>query len=152
MVRHRCRHDKISVISGLAVSPKRRRLSLYFRFHMENITGNDAADFLRHLLRHLPGPAIVIWDNAQIHKGPAVREVCRSPRLHLERLPPYAPELNPDEGVWGYAKRALANGRPDDQWELLDELLRLFYCLARSQPHLRGFIRQSNLPPFLPNS
>ena len=111
--RHRYRHEKISVISGLAVSPKRRRLSLYFRFHMENIAGGDAADFLRHLLRHLPGPVIVIW---------------------------------------GYAKRALANGRPDDQWELLDELLRLFYCLARSQPHLRGFIRQSNLPPFLPNA
>jgi transposase len=138
------------VISGLAVSPKGRRLSLYFRFHHENITSADAADFLRHLLRHLPGPVIVIWDNAQIHKGQAVRELCRNPRLHLEALPPYAPELNPDEGVWAHAKRALANGRPDDEWELLDELLAILYGVARSQRHLRGFIRQSDLPPFLP--
>jgi len=119
---------------------------------MENITADDAADFLRQLLRELPGKVIVIWDNATIHKGPAVREVCKSPRLHLEPLPPYAPELNPDEGVWGYAKATLSNGRPDDEWELFDELLRIFYDLSCSQRHLRGFIRQSNLPPFLTNS
>jgi transposase len=32
------------------------------------------------------------------------------PRLHLEQLPGYAPDLNPDEGVWNYVKRVeLAN-------------------------------------------
>ena len=31
-------------------------------------------------------------------------------RLHLERLPGYAPELNPDEGIWNYLNRVeLAN-------------------------------------------
>jgi hypothetical protein len=44
-----------------------------------------------------------------------IREICRRfPRLHLERLPPYAPQLNPDEAVWAYAKGRLANGRPDN--------------------------------------
>jgi transposase len=38
---------------------------------------------------------ILIWDNASIHKGERIREVCdRFPRLHLVYLPPYAPELN----------------------------------------------------------
>jgi len=152
VVRHRYRHDKISVISGLAVSPTGRRLSLYFRCHTKNLTAEDVAEFLRHLLRHLRGPVIVIWDNAQIHKGPAVRALCTNPCLHLEPLPPYAPELNPDEGVWGYAKRALSNGRPDSAWELLEELLTVLHGLARSPRHLRGFIQQSNLPPFLPKS
>ena len=34
-------------------------------------------------------------------------------RLHIEYLPAYAPELNPDEGVWSQMKCLLANGRPD---------------------------------------
>ena len=29
----------------------------------------------------------------------------RRKRLHLEQLPCYAPDLNPDEGIWNYLKR-----------------------------------------------
>ena len=44
------------------------------------------------------------------------------PRLHLEYFPSYAPELNPDEGVWSLAKRDLANGCPLDADELMDDV------------------------------
>ena len=55
--------------------------------------------FLGHLLKHLRGPVIVIWDNAKIHKGESIRELLRRHRrLYLEALPPYTPELNPDGG------------------------------------------------------
>jgi transposase len=38
-----------------------------------------------------------------------VKELVRHvPRLHLLRFPGYAPELNPDEGVWKLAKGMLA--------------------------------------------
>ena len=71
--------------------------------------------FLRHLLRHLRGPVLVLWDGGRIHRGRALdRLQARCPRLRVERLPAYAPDLNPDEGVWTLAKRGLANGRPDD--------------------------------------
>ena len=147
---HRYRHTKISVISALTVSPRRKRLGLYFRFHFENIKAKDVASFLSHLMRHIRGNLIVIWDNAQIHKGQPIRRLCgRHKRLHLEALPPYAPELNPDEGVFAYAKRALANGQPHDEWDLLKSLLQVFSFLRRSTSHLRGFIKHSDLPPFL---
>jgi putative transposase len=56
--------------------------------------------FLRHLLRHLPGPVIVLLDNANTHKGEPLEEIRRQhPRLRLENFPAYTPELNPDEGV-----------------------------------------------------
>ena len=101
VLRHRYRRDRISVISGLSISPVRHRMGLYYRFHRHNIDGLAVCDFLRHLLRHLRGHVIVIWDNASIHRGEPVRDMCRSfARLHLVALPPYAPELNPDEGVW----------------------------------------------------
>jgi putative transposase len=100
------------------------------------------------VLRHLRGRVVVIWDNGKIHKVPAVREVCRNPRLHLVALPPYAPELNPIEGLWGFGKGVLANGCPADTTELLRDLLDVLYAVARSPTHLRGFIRQSDLAPF----
>jgi transposase len=93
---------------------------------------------------------IVVWDNGKIHKGPLVRALCAAfPRLHLEALPPYAPELNPDEGVWTLAKGALANGRPDCRETLRSDLLTTLLRTRRSQQLLRGCITQSDLPPFL---
>ena len=60
---------------------------------------------LRTLLRHLRGRVIVVWDGGSNHKGPLIRAVCQDfPRLHLERLPAYAPDLNPVEFIWSYLK------------------------------------------------
>lgn len=145
------RHDRLSVISGISVSPRRHRLGLYYRVHRTNIHQAEVCDFLRHLLRHLRGPVIVLWDNGRIHKGPPVRAVChRFQRLRLEFFPPYAPELNPDEGIWTLTKATLANGRPDCVTALTADLLATFRRLRRSQSALRGCITASDLPSFLP--
>jgi transposase len=145
------KHDRISVISGISVSPRRRRFGLYFRMHPKNIQHAEVCDFLRHLLRHLRGPVIVLWDGGRIHKGEAIRNLCRAfPRLRLERLPAYAPEINPDEAVWTIAKNSLANGRPDCLENLKTHLVRSFLGIRRSQRALKGCITQSDLPPFLP--
>lgn len=150
LLRHRQRRDRISVISGLSVSPRRRRVGLYFLLAPKNIQHPEVCTFLRDLLRHLRGPVIVIWDNGSIHGGDAIRALqARYPRLHLYRFPGYAPELNPDEGVWQLAKRALANGRPDSQRELFRHLRSHLTRLQRSPSLLRGCVRGSGLPPFL---
>ena len=50
----------------------------------------------------------MIEDGAPIHRCRAVKEYPArgaARRLRLEQLPGYAPELNPDEGVWRYLKR-----------------------------------------------
>ena len=132
------------------MSPGRRRLGLYFRLHPKNIQHPEVCDFLRHLLRHLRGPVVLVWDNGTIHGGEAIWVLQRAfPRLHLFRFPGYAPELNPDEGVWQIAKRALANGRPDSQTELMRRLASQLARLHRSPRHLRGCVRGSDLPLFL---
>lgn len=64
--------------------------------------------FLRVLLRKLAGKIVVIWDGAPIHRGHEIKAFLKrgaAKRLHLEQLPGYAPELNPDEGIWNYLKR-----------------------------------------------
>ena len=54
---------------------------------------------------HLRGKVIVIWDDGPMHKGEPIREVLRQfPRLTLEPLPAYAPDLNPVEQLWNYLK------------------------------------------------
>jgi len=151
IVHHHDDHDRISVISGISISPVRKHLELYYDLYEENITQELVCDFLRNLLRHLRGPVIVIWDNASPHKGWMVRNLCKKfKRLHLESLPPYAPELNPDEGVWSQAKEMLANGRPDTYIDLWYDILDKLDDIALSPSCLRACIHQSELPPFLP--
>lgn len=145
------RHDRISAISGIAVSPKTFHCTLYCQLYEDNIQGEEVAMFLRHLLRQVRGHLIVLLDNGKIHRAEPVQELLsRTSRLHLVPFPSYAPELNPDEGVWNHLKTILANGRPDSQAELMDVLADNICNMARSQPHLRWCIRQSELPPFLP--
>jgi transposase len=148
---HRYCHERISAISGIAVSPKRFHCTLYCQLYEDNIQGEEVAAFLHHLLHQVKGHLIVLLDNGKIHRGDPVQELlARTSRLHLTPFPSYAPELNPDEGVWNHLKSTLANGRPDTQAELMDVLSDEICYLAASQPLLRGCIQQSELPPFLP--
>jgi len=107
--------------------------------------------FLRDLLRHLRGPVIAILDHSSTHHGePLERLQRRHSGLHVEYLPSYAPELNPDEGVWSLAKRDLANGCPHDIDELMNmkDVIRSIERIRKSPAKLRSCIKQSELPPF----
>lgn len=151
LLRHWQRHDRLSVISALSLSPKRQRCGLYFQLHATNIRTPDVCAFLRALLRHLRGPVIVLWDHSTIHRGPVVRALLRRvPRLRLEPFPSYAPELNPDEGVWRHAKAALANGRPDTVADL-GTAVGAALTRLRHAPHLlRACIAHADLPLRMP--
>ncbi len=148
--RHCYRRDKISVISGVSVSPKRQHLGLFYQLYFNNIGHEEVCVFLRDLLRHLRGSVFAILDNSTTHHGEPLAAIQRQhPRLHIEHFPSYAPELNPDEGVWSQAKRDLANGCPHDVHELMDDLVRSIEKIRKSPAKLRGCILQSELPPFL---
>jgi transposase len=149
--RHRQgRRDKISVISGISLSPKRHRLGLYYLLFFDNIAQEEVCVFLCELLRHLRGPVIVLLDNSSTHQGEPLQKLLREhPRLSIEHFPSYAPELNPDEGVWSLAKRKLANSRPDDVDKLMEDIIRTMDRIGKSPKKLRSCILQSDLPPFL---
>lgn len=145
------RRDKISVISGISLSPKRHHLGLSYLLFYDNIAQEEVCLFLRELLRQLRGPLIVLLDNSSTHHGgPLARLLRRHPRLHIEHFPAYAPDLNPDEGVWSLAKRELANGCPKDVDELMESIIRAMDDIRGSPAKLWGCILQSDLPLFLP--
>src|SRR5258706_6946644 len=124
--RHRQgRRDKISVISGISLSPKRQRVGLYYLLFFENIGQQEVCIFLREVLRNLRGPVIVLLDNSSTHKGEPLQKLLgQHPRLRIKHFPSYAPELNPDEGVWSLAKRELSNSCPKDVDELMEDIIR----------------------------
>lgn len=125
--------EKVSAIAGISLSPRAQRLGLYFHTYPDRyITNVETAAFLRDLLKHLRGRVIVVWDNGPMHKGPPIRRVLADyPRLHLEWLPPYAPELNPVEQVWTHVKYGrLANFTTADV-DTLDEAVTDLLCEAK---------------------
>ncbi|MCA1553496.1 MAG: transposase [Chloroflexi bacterium] len=126
-------HEHLSAIGGLT-----RNGEFYMRVYETALTGREAAAFLRHLLQHMPGKVMVIWDRAQIHRSREVKDLLASDagqRLWLEALPTAAPELNPTEGVWHLLKDELKNLACVDLAELRHEL-HLAYRRVRTQPDL----------------
>lgn len=148
--RHRQgRRDKISVISGISLSPLRQRLGLCYLLFYDNIGQEEVGLFLRALRRQLAGPLIVLLDNSSTHKGHPIEQIRQKHRrLRIEYFPSYAPERNPDEGVWAQAKRQLANSCPHDMEELVDDIERSINAIAAAPERLRACILQSGLPPF----
>lgn len=134
VVRHCFRWPKFSAISGVSTQGK-----LYILVRPGSIATPQILVFLRHLLRHVRGRVILVWDNVNPHKAIAVKTFVREHRhrLMLEYLPAYAPELNPDEWVWRYLKRvALANFAPLNLGELRIGL-REAVQRVRMRPRLR---------------
>ena len=95
-------YEHLSAISGITRAGK-----LYMRVFEDSIGGTEVVGFLRHVLREVEGRLTVVWDGLSAHWGTDVRTFLSdgaAQRLHLEQLPGYAPDLNPDEGVWNWLK------------------------------------------------
>ena len=97
-----CSRDHLSAIS--AITPQ-GKLYLHLQEHASDAM--DVVHFLCHILGQIPGKLLVLWDRAPIHINQYVRQLLATDHnqdLWLEAFPAYAPELNPDEGIWHYLK------------------------------------------------
>ncbi len=149
---HRCwdRRDRISAISAITVSPKRRRIGLYFHLlaDNQNVRAEQVIEFLRLLRRQLRRPLTIIWDRSNVHRARVVREFLSKHRsVVTTHFPAYAPELNPDEGVWSYTKFArMANYAAADVNDLRRAIVRELGRLRKRPDILASFIQHSKLP------
>ena len=136
--------DHLSAISALSPAGK-----LYFRAQDHAMNSADVVAFLEHLLREVPGRMVVIWDGAPIHRSQLIKAFLANgaaQRLHVERLPAYAPELNPGEGLWGQLKGVeLRNVCCFDIPQLRHELRDAVKRVRRKPRVLRGFFRGAKL-------
>jgi transposase len=98
-------------------------------------------EFLQQLMRGAQKPIILIVDGHSIHKARLVKEYVESTNgmLELCYLPPYSPQLNPDEQVWKNIKERVAKQFPKDKYEMRIMLRKALERL-QSLPHVvRGF-------------
>lgn len=143
MVTHCYRWPKFSAISGVSDQGK-----LYILVRPGTIATPQVLVFLRHLLRHIRGRIILIWDNINPHKAVAVKQFVldNDRRLSIEYLPPYSPELNPDEWVWRYLKHVeLANFAPRNLAELKIALREAVQRIRMRPGLMRSFLEASDL-------
>src|SRR5262245_1055037 len=145
------RRDRISAISSLSVSPKARRVNLHFDLLPENanVHGEDVVEYLRRLKATLGGPLTVLWDGSPVHdRARAVQDyLAGHPEIHTERRPAYAPELNPDELVWAWAKYGrLGNLAAANADWLRDYIITEMVYLKEHPELLTSFIEKTNLP------
>jgi transposase len=144
ILRDWCPREHLSAISALSPEGK-----LYFQRQDHAMDSSDVVAFLEHLLREVTGRMVLIWDGAPIHRSHVIKDFLAdgaAQRLHLERLPAYAPERNPGEGLWQQLKGVeLRNGCcfniPHLRVELRDAVKRV-----RRKPRLiQSFFRGAKL-------
>ena len=99
-----------------------RRSRLFFQTCEGSYNTASLIALLDDLKRHRHGQkAILVWDGLPAHKSRAMKEYLLSQRdwLTVERLPGYAPDLDPIETMWGNIKgKELANRCAQDLGEL----------------------------------
>lgn len=141
-------HKKVSAIAALVLSPKYRRIRLFFRLH-PNVAINALylRDFLAQLCRHLPGKYIIVWDRLNAHRSNLLKQYLRKRRrISFEFFPPYAPELNPVEYIWSYLKTSSMANRAE--LELTDLTTTTHHNVRRLQYQprlLKAFLNHSSL-------
>ena len=141
--------ERVPVVGAVSVSPLARHLGRYFATLPDGfVTAGAVVGFLRNLLEHLRGEVVVVWDGGGDHTGPLVRAVVeRNRRLTPERLPAYAPALNPVEAGWSWLKYGQrANDVPDGMPELDDEVVDRRVELKFDPGLLRVLRERSDLP------
>jgi transposase len=141
VLREQLSRDHLSVISSISLEGK-----LFMMEQTRAFKGEDVVRFLKHLMRQIEGKLLVIWDGSPIHRGAAVKDFLASgasSRLQLEQLPGYAPELNPDEGIWKHLKYVeLKNVCCQSLSELKVELRKAKERLRHKKHVILGCIRQ----------
>lgn len=133
--------DHLSAMSGITLEGKLLMMEQDRAFN-----GGDAVRFLKHCLRQIPGKLLIIWDGSPIHRAKVVKRFLAdgaAARVRLEQLPAYAPELNPDEGIWKHLKYVeLKNVCCRSLSELRVELRRAKERLRHKRDVILGCIRQ----------
>ena len=142
--------EKVSVAAALWLSPRRDRLGLDFQTRPNGYFDSwHLAAFLEAMLREMAGRFVVIWDGGPRPKGDPIRDLVEpfSARLSLERLPPYAPMLNPIEFLWSWLKgERLSNFGPRDAHEIDGRVLAELGAIHEDQAFLRNLFHASDLP------
>jgi transposase len=131
----------ISTVVALTTTGK-----VFKRHFRQAVRGEDVVIALRHFRRHITGPLIIVWDRLSAHRAKCVQQfVADDADLYVEWLPPYAPDLNPEEACHGNVKQHLRNATPATIEELQTQVDRGFARLRQRPDLLQSFFHHAGL-------
>jgi transposase len=150
VLRGSAKHDRISAISCVTLSPHGARAGLYFWLLLnQNFHGEEVVEFLEYLTAKVPGEWTVVWDRSKIHgTSKAVKAwLTTHPKVVVEDFPPHAPDTDPDEWVWSWAKYGkLCNLCPADVEHLFDAVWDALEELKHLPGVLAAFVMEAGVP------
>jgi transposase len=116
-----------------------------FRFmvHEGTATAETFCKFLKRLAVGMDRKIFLIVDGHSIHRAKKVRELLEAMdgKITLFFLPPYSPELNPDELVWAQVKRRVGKQLVKSKGDLKERVISALRSLQKYPDKIRGFFR-----------
>jgi transposase len=150
IMRCSAKHDRISAISCVTLSPQAMRAGLYSRLHSNRtIHAEEVVEFLQYLGKKVSGEWTVVWDRNNIHGRSKVVKawLARHPNVVVEDFPSYDPDANPDEWVWSWSKYGkLCNLCPADIEDLFDHVVDALEELKHQPTLLASFVLEAGVP------
>jgi hypothetical protein len=118
-----------------------------YQRHVDHAIGaTDILIALRHFQRFIARPMIVIWDRLHAPRAVIVQDyVAAHPDIDVEWLPPYAPDVNPEEGCHGHITQHLRTAAPATPHDLRVQVHRGFARLRRRPDLILSFVRHAGL-------
>lgn len=123
-----------------AVSP---RGDMKFCCFEGRMNGQRFVGFIKKLRTDAGRPIIVITDNASYHTSGVVKRYAEKSEgeVTIATLPPYSPELNPDEQVWNHAKARLAKRFVATKDEFKAAIFSILFSIQRSRKLILSFFQ-----------
>jgi transposase len=144
------KHDRISAISCVTLSPQAMRVGLYFYLLLnQNFHGEEVVEFLEYLTDKVPGAWTVVWDRNNIHsKSKVVKAwLAEHSQLVVEDFPAHDPQNDPDEWVWSWTKYGkLCNLCPADVEDLFEAVWNALDDLKHQPRLLASFVMDAGVP------
>ncbi len=142
-------------VAGLACYRPGQRSRLFYRTRVHrgrkgerrSMSEAEYAALVTAAHNQLHAPIILIWDNLNTHISVAMRAWIQAHQdwLTVERLPAYAPELNPVEGAWAHMKNSLGNLAVRDVTQLTAIVKNRLKSIQYRPALIDGFLGQTQL-------
>lgn len=132
---------KVNLISAI-----NSRGAMKFMATEDSVNSLVFIEFLKRLMAKAERPVFLILDNSSVHRSQEVRQYVEGTqgKLKLFFLPPYAPELNPDEHVWNFLKNhKIGRQTTTGVWDLHKRIMKMMRSLQKSPEIIKSFFRYS---------
>jgi hypothetical protein len=150
VLRHAFNWKRLSLAGALVYEPDGHDAHLFFELRPGAYNDEALIEFLTELYAVEQRAVLLIWDGLPSHRSRRMSDWIANQRgwLSVERLPGYAPDLNPIENVWGNLKSTeLANLCSTTIAEVADTAASGLDRIGTDAPLCLAFLHHSGLRP-----